>query len=260
MKKLEIEHAEVLGVDVTPVGYAQLVSIVRTRDADHVQTFAFCNVHSIMSARRSESLREALYSFDLRAPDGMPLVWAMNWLYGLQTTRTHGPTAMRHLLRHCQGSRWRHFLLGSTDATLARLVDSIQLEYPRAVIAGTYSPPFEPLTDSEVTRIAAAVDKSGANIVWVGMGMPKQELLIPRLASHLRGVSLLGVGAAFDIVSGVQPEAPHWMQGRGLEWLFRLAHEPKRLWQRYAINNPLFIALVARDFVARRLRRLLKRN
>jgi N-acetylglucosaminyldiphosphoundecaprenol N-acetyl-beta-D-mannosaminyltransferase len=150
---------------------------------------------------------------------------------------------------------WRHYLYGSTPETLDTLKARIAEFAPDAEIVGSYSPPFRPATPEEDAADAARILAAGANVVWVGLGMPKQELWMYRIADQLPGTVVLGVGAAFDFLAGITKQAPPWMQRAGLEWLFRLSQEPRRLWRRYIWNNPAFALLAARQILATRLRR-----
>lgn len=252
----EPRRYQVLGLPVSLTTYEELLDLVATRLGRVTTTVAFCNVHSVMTARANENLASALGRFSVTSADGIPLVWALRAVHHLSAERVYGPTFMRMALERGQTSEWRHFFLGSTSETLQRLVANIPSHYPEVRIAGIYSPPFRELTEDDLREVIAAVEKTQADLVWVGMGMPKQELLIPRLTSALPGRAFLGVGAAFDLLAGNQPEAPAWMQKRGLEWLFRLAHEPRRLWRRYLVNNPLFLMLLAGQVASSRLRGL----
>jgi N-acetylglucosaminyldiphosphoundecaprenol N-acetyl-beta-D-mannosaminyltransferase len=247
---------DVLGTAVSLSSYDHLFEALVPRLGRVTTTVAFCNVHSVMTARADEYLADAFERFDVTNPDGIPLVWALRRVHRLPAARVYGPTFMRVALERGQALGWRHFFLGSTEETLTRLTSEVNRRYPEAHIVGTYSPPFRELTQEDLDEITSAIDRTDADLVWVGMGMPKQELLIPRLAPALHGRALLGVGAAFDLLAGNQPEAPAWMQSRGLEWLFRLVHEPRRLWRRYLLNNPLFLVLLAGQIVRSRLRDL----
>ena len=250
---------DVLGLPVSVTSYVQLASLLQGRLEAETTTVAFCNVHTVMSARRQERLSAVLSEFDVTAPDGMPLVWALRHLYNVSADRVHGPTCMRYLIDHGQAVGWRHFLLGSTPETLRALKSAIGRMFPEAEVAGSFAPPFEPLTKGDLDEITDAIRQAKANFVWVGLGMPKQELLIDEIRHRLRGAALLGVGAAFDLLAGNQPEAPDWMKKRGLEWVYRLAHEPGRLWRRYVIDNPLFMFLLARELLSRRIEALRSR-
>jgi N-acetylglucosaminyldiphosphoundecaprenol N-acetyl-beta-D-mannosaminyltransferase len=160
-----------------------------------------------------------------------------------------------HLALSESGERgWTHYLYGSTPETLAMLEEQIADLAPGAEIVGSYSPPFRPPTPEEDAADAARILATDADIVWVGLGMPKQELWMHRVAPQLPGTVVLGVGAAFDFLAGVTKQAPPWMQRAGLEWLFRLSQEPRRLWRRYIWNNPAFATLALRQILTERPR------
>ncbi len=152
---------------------------------------------------------------------------------------------METALRHGVDAGWKHFFYGSTDDTLARLVEAAHRIAPGIHIVGSFSPPFRGASAEDLESDTARIRATGADMVWVGLGMPKQEIWMSQAAAHLPGTALLGVGAAFDFVAGTTARAPGWMQSAGLEWLHRFAQQPGRLWRRYLINNPAFLTLLA---------------
>jgi N-acetylglucosaminyldiphosphoundecaprenol N-acetyl-beta-D-mannosaminyltransferase len=232
--------------------YGEVLEAIEQRPRDEAMVIAACNVHSVMSARRDPALAEALRSADIATPDGVPLVWTLRRTARPDQQRVYGPDLMRLALIDEVGRGWKHYLYGSTPETLARLVRSIEEFAPNAVIVGAHSPPFRALTAEDDQADAERIRSSGADIVWVGLGMPKQELWMHRMAGSLPGMALAGVGAAFDFLAGVVDEAPQWMQRAGLEWLYRLGKEPRRLWRRYVWNNPAFVFLVLKQLAAQR--------
>lgn len=243
---------DVLGTHISLVDYDDVMTLLRNPRPGSASIVAVCNVHSVMTARRDPRVREALAVADLRTPDGVPLVWVLRSYGHRNQARVYGPEIMRRGIVELHGSR--HFLYGSTDRTLGRLEQAIQHLNPNVEVAGKLSPPFEDLSDLAVQAHAATIRHSGADVVWVGLGMPKQELLMPRLASHLPGATLIGVGAAFDILAGNVKSAPAWAQRAGLEWLIRLVQEPRRLLGRYLVNNPKFLILWSAALTKRKLR------
>ena len=244
----------VVGLPVSMTSYDEVLDAIERRPGDAAFVIAACNVHSVMSARRDPVLADALHSADIATPDGVPLVWTLRRTSRPEQQRVYGPDLMRFALIDEDGRGWKHYLYGSTPETLERLAQSIADFAPNASIVGAYSPPFRTLTPEEDAEDAERILASGADIVWVGLGMPKQELWMHRMSGRLPGVALAGVGAAFDFLAGVVEEAPAWMQRAGLEWLFRLGKEPRRLWRRYMWNNPAFVVLVTRQLIAERLR------
>jgi N-acetylglucosaminyldiphosphoundecaprenol N-acetyl-beta-D-mannosaminyltransferase len=239
-----------LTVAETPISHIQLDALLdafETPLADRARLVSFCNVHSVMSARRCEELAAALAASDIAAPDGMPVAWWIRAVHGLAQPRVFGAGTMDAALRHGVDRGWRHFFYGSTDETLAQLRDRVAATHPGAVICGMYAPPFRPLTDEEESDVLRRIIAARPTVLWVGLGMPKQELWMHRVRDRLPGMTLMGVGAAFDMLAGRVPQAPQWMRESGLEWVYRLAQEPRRLWRRYILNNPAFMLLLLRE-------------
>jgi len=247
-----MDYSPILGVRLAVTDYDGLYAHVRAAIGGAGQTcLNFCNVHVTMEAQRHAALRAALNAPKaVTVPDGMPLVWAMRMWRAPIRTRVYGPDFFDLCFTRATEPGWRHFLYGSTDATLALLQQRLQTRFPKARIVGAYAPPFRPLSADEERADAARINASGANIVWVGLGAPKQELWLHRMAPLLQAPVLVAIGAAFDFHAGTVKQAPDWMQDHGFEWLYRFIQEPRRLWKRYCYNNPLFIAGV----LAERLR------
>ncbi len=200
-------------------------------------------VHLVMVAAEDADTREAIVRDDLLAvPDGQPLVWALKALGHEGASRVYGPDLMA---KYCERSRQtgvKMYLYGGRNqGALVQLTLSLRRRFPGLRIVGGYSPPFRPLTPEEEDWVVADINRSGADVVWVGTGQPKQEKWMAAMRDRLDAPILAGVGAAFDFHAGLVPQAPNWMQSLGLEWTFRLAQEPKRLWRRYVRYNPLFV-------------------
>lgn len=243
-------------VSETPISNVRLEPLLRLIDApapDRATIVTFCNVHSVMTARHSPPLAEAIASSDVASPDGMPVAWWIRYVHGQPQARVFGPGTMDAALRYGVERGWRHYLYGSTEETIAQLRQRLPRTHPGAIICGAYAPPFRPLTPPERTAALANIRAARPTIVWVGLGMPKQELWMQEVRDELPDMTLAGVGAAFDMLAGRVAQAPRWMRATGLEWLFRLGQEPRRLWRRYAVNNPAFLMLLARELVAGRL-------
>jgi N-acetylglucosaminyldiphosphoundecaprenol N-acetyl-beta-D-mannosaminyltransferase len=249
------DRIPIVGTPISLTSYAELLELLEQRPTERAAVVAFCNVHSVMTARRRPDVAAALEEADVATSDGMPLVWGIRAAGYPDQPRVYGPTFMELALKHGVDAGWNHFFYGSTDETLTKLVAAARELTPGVRIAGSYSPPFRPATDDDLRADAALIIESGADLVWVGLGMPKQELWMRRAAALLPGTALLGVGAAFDFLAGTVPQAPMWMQSAGLEWLCRLAQEPGRLWRRYIINNPHYLWLLGRDILRDRLAR-----
>ncbi|MDJ0678342.1 MAG: WecB/TagA/CpsF family glycosyltransferase [Xenococcaceae cyanobacterium MO_167.B52] len=200
------------------------------------------NVHVVMMGYWDRKYREILNNAELVTPDGMPLVWGMRLLGIKNQTRVYGPDLMMEWCDHAAKMGIPIYLYGGKTSTLEKLQNNLKQKFPNLIIAGTHAPPFRPLTEQEETEDRERIHHSGAKVVFVGLGCPKQEQWMARQKNKLQTV-MIGVGAAFSFHSGEVDQAPRWMMKIGFEWLYRFSQEPKRLWQRYLINNPAFVAL-----------------
>lgn len=241
-----IERVDILGVGVSAINMRSAVdtidSWVRRREAHYV---CVRDVNGIMACQRDPELRRVHNSAGLVTPDGMPLVWLLKSAGYHDVDRVYGPDLMLALFKHSSDGRYRHFLYGSSDQVLGRLLEKLQVRFPGASIVGTFSPPFRPCSPIEDEEVVRMINSSGADVVWVGLGTPKQERWMAEHRSRLTAPVLIGVGAAFDIHAGMLRQAPYVIQRSGFEWLFRLIVEPRRLWRRYLRNNPAFVLRVA---------------
>jgi len=209
-----------------------------------------------MSAREDPEAGAAVRAATLAVPDGQPLVWALRALGHPRATRIYGPDLMLAFCARATERGIPMFLYGGrTEQALAQLEGRLRERFPGIAIAGGYSPPFRELSEREEQEVCARIERSGAAVVWVGTGQPKQEKWMHRMRPRLSAPLLVGVGAAFDFHAGLVPQAPSWMQRNGLEWVFRLSREPRRLWRRYARYNPLFLAGFARQYLRERVLR-----
>ncbi len=235
---------DVLGVPVTVTSHARASTTIRSWSQDDRGRFVCIrDVHGIMQARADAGLKALHAEAAMVTPDGMPLVWIGKWR-GLPVERTCGPDLIDVVLRDGTGTGLRHFLYGGLPGVAERLRMVFEVRHAGVSIVAAETPPFHEPDDSELRELARLIAESRADIVWVGLPTPKQEYLMRRLAP-LVGATLIGVGAAFDFHSGAVPRAPQWMQRSGLEWLFRLASEPRRLWRRYLIMAPRFVVALA---------------
>jgi N-acetylglucosaminyldiphosphoundecaprenol N-acetyl-beta-D-mannosaminyltransferase len=207
-------------------------------------------VNLVMSAREQPATLAATLGATLAVPDGQPLVWALRALGHSRATRIYGPDLMANFCERAARVGTPIYLYGgrSPDA-LGLLERRLSERFPGLRIVGGQSPPFRELTAAEEERVIADIDSSRAAVVWVGTGQPKQELWMARMRPRLQAPVLVGVGAAFDFHAGLVPQAPAWMQRNGLEWTYRLAREPRRLWRRYARYNPRFVVGFARQYL-----------
>jgi N-acetylglucosaminyldiphosphoundecaprenol N-acetyl-beta-D-mannosaminyltransferase len=213
------------------------------------------NVHSVMAATEDPALRRAMLGSSLNVPDGMPLVWALNLLGHSLRDRVYGPELMARACAHAAESGRRFYLYGGRNqGALVQLALNLRTRYPGVRIVGGYSPPHRPLSEEEADQIAREINATEADVVWVGIGVPKQEKWMAAMRDRLQAPVLIGVGAAFDFHAGLVPQAPRRLQNAGLEWLYRLVQEPRRLWRRYLRYNPRFVAAFARQLATHRLR------
>jgi N-acetylglucosaminyldiphosphoundecaprenol N-acetyl-beta-D-mannosaminyltransferase len=241
----------VLGIPLAVSDYEHVVAWMRaTIDAGVRGYVTAAAVNLVMSAHEDDGVREAVLGATLVVPDGQPLVWALHALGHPRATRVYGPDLMLAFCEHAAATGIPIYLYGGrTPEALELLEARLSERFAGLVIAGGYSPPFRELTASERERIATEIDASGAQVVWVGVGQPKQERWMLEMRALLAAPLLVGVGAAFDFHAGLVSQAPAWMQKRGLEWLYRLSREPRRLWRRYLRYNPLFVLAFARQYV-----------
>ncbi len=215
------------------------------------------NVHTTMTGLFDPAYQSITNHALLAVPDGVPLVWAMRSMGAKGQDRVRGPSLMRDMLDQGRAHGITHYLYGGSPGTLQKLQEVIAREYPGAQIVGAESPPFRPLeaiSPEEWREVAESINRSGAHFVWIGLGAPKQERWIWEQRNSVKGI-MFAIGAAFDLIPGVVPEAPAVLQAIGMEWAYRLAKEPRRLWRRYLFNNPAFMVLWAGQWVKRVLGR-----
>jgi N-acetylglucosaminyldiphosphoundecaprenol N-acetyl-beta-D-mannosaminyltransferase len=243
---------DVLGSRISEVNADQALGLIQERVRNGRGGYVcFTNVHTTVTGRRDPDLRAATNSSFLSVADGKPVYWFARSRGSVG--HVPGPDFMTLALERCRSHR--HFFYGSTSEVLERLVARLREKFPGVNICGVLSPPFRALTDDELQEHYAVIRAAGAELVWVGLGAPKQELWMAAASESLRPAVLLGVGAAFDFHADVVSRAPGAMRALGLEWLFRLISQPRRLWRRYLVTNTLFIVYLARELVSRAQRR-----
>ena len=243
---IDLGKHSVLGVRLDAVDYAAAVDrVIRAASDRRPLAVSALAVHGVMTGVRDPSHRYRLNAFDLLVPDGQPVRWALRWLHGVSLAdRVYGPTLMLEVCRRAMEMSLPIFLYGGTDAMLARLKSRLLEQYPRLPIAGAEASRFRRVSEDERDAIVARIRSSGAALTFVGLGCPRQEVWTFEMREAL-SMPLLAVGAAFAFHAGLTPQAPQWLQDRGLEWAFRLAQEPRRLWRRYLLLNPAYLFLVA---------------
>jgi N-acetylglucosaminyldiphosphoundecaprenol N-acetyl-beta-D-mannosaminyltransferase len=240
-----IERANILGVGVSAINRAIALEIIdqwiSRREAHYI---CVTTVHGVVESYADPELRAIHNAAGLVTPDGMPLVW-LSRLQGFRhVERVYGPDLMLDVCGHSVANGIRHFLYGGGPGIVERLAKNLTARFPELQIVGTYAPPFRDLTPAEDANVTRLISTAKPDIVWVGIGTPKQERWMAHHAKRIGAPVVIGVGAAFDFHAGVKRQAPRWMMRAGLEWLFRLAHEPRRLARRYLIGNPRFLLLV----------------
>lgn len=248
-----------LGIHLTGTTLADasktLIQWAREKTRRFVLVFA---VDPLLHAHDDPALRDLANRADMVLTDGMPLVFVGRKFARLPITRCYGPDVMLRVFDEGRAVGIRHFLYGGTDEkTLSRLKENLLAKFPGALIAGARVPSFRPLTidtplEEEDHEAIREIEASSADIVWVGLGTPKQDFWISRVRPHLSTPVIIAVGAAFNFHAGTVRQAPAWMMRSGLEWLFRLLAEPRRLWRRYIVGNPRFIFLTLRQWLTRR--------
>jgi N-acetylglucosaminyldiphosphoundecaprenol N-acetyl-beta-D-mannosaminyltransferase len=206
-----------------------------------------CNVHSVVTTTQDIEFKIAVNNADMATPDGAPVAWTLRHSGYPGQERINGPDLMMKYLAEAERLQQIVFFYGSTDATLTRLRVVLARQFPHLRVGGSHAPPFRPLTREEDERIVDTINRSGAHVVFVGLGCPKQEKWMADHRGRIHAV-MLGVGAAFDYHAGVVKRAPLWWQRHGLEWLYRLGSEPRRLFKRYLVTNTLFMLGISRQF------------
>lgn len=252
-----IPRANVLGVGVSAINMGDAIQLsdelIQSNGRGYV---CVTGVHGVIEAQSDPKFRRIQNDSFLTVPDGMPTVW-VGRLQGHRTMhRVYGPDYMLDLCRFSVTRGYRHFLYGGNQGIAERLTAELRRKLPGIQIVGTYTPPFRPLNSSEEAELIALVAESKPDVFWVGLSTPKQERFMAQYLDKLDVKLMVGVGAAFDIHTGGIKDAPAWMKASGLQWLYRLAQEPRRLWRRYLINNPVFIWNIILQFLGLRVSKI----
>lgn len=234
-------RTDILGTGVDPTSYAaatdQVLSWAKNNESRYV---CIANVHVVMEAYDSPAFRSQVNAADLVTPDGMPLVWELRRSGHPAQTRVYGPDLMTSVVEAAVVENVPVGLFGGKPEVLSELAIRLKARFPALLIGYQHSPPFRELSAEEDERIVCDINQSGVRILFVGLGCPRQEMWMAEHAGKVKAV-MIGVGAAFDFHAGAVRQAPGWMQNVGLEWVFRLSLEPRRLWRRYLYHNPRFI-------------------
>lgn len=239
------ERVNILGVGISAINMHQaldtLAGWIERRAREYV---VVCPVHTVMLCQQDPSLRAIVNQAGLVTPDGIPLVLLSRWMGYKHVQRVYGPDLMLAMSNLASKEGYRQFYFGGSEGIPERVAEALVRRFPGLQVAGTLSPPFRDLTAEEESELAERINTARPDVVWVALGSPKQDFWIARFRAILDVPVLIGVGAAFDFLSGHVPQAPVWMQRVGLEWLFRLGTEPRRLWRRYLVHNPQFVLAV----------------
>ena len=237
-----VKRVNVLGVGISVLNLQ--IALQEIAEALHARRKGYIcvtGVHGVMEAQNDEAFRAILNRAFLCTPDGMPMVW-MGKIHGhAEMRRVYGPDLMLEVCAWGEKNPCRHFFFGGAPGVAERLAQKLQNQFPKMEVAGTFTPPFRSLTPAEETQLAERVHSAKPDILWVGLSTPKQEKFMAEFLPKLDVTLMIGVGAAFDFHSGRIKQAPRWMQRSGLEWVYRLGREPRRLARRYFKNNPLFL-------------------
>lgn len=251
-----ISTVDILGVNVSAINLPRCLTAIDGWIAARQQSYiCVADVHAIMESHWDHEFRQIHNAAALVTPDGMPLVWLCRLAGHRDSNRVYGPDLLLALCEHSVPRGYRHFFYGGGPGVAQQLADRLRERFPGLAIAGTASPPFRALSGAEMLEAAREINLARPDILWVGLSTPKQERWMRRQLGHVGAPILIGIGAAFDFHSRHKRQAPRWMQRGGLEWLFRLATEPRRLWRRYLTCLPAFAVLTARQLAGLRTSR-----
>ena len=235
-------RVHVLGVGVHALNLQSAVAVLQSAIESRAKGYVcVTGVHGVSEAQSNPSFRSILNHAFLNTPDGMPMVWIGRASGFKEMERVYGPDLLVEVCQASEAAGWRHFFYGGGPGTAEALAAVLQTKFPKLQIVGTHTPPFRPLTPSEFQELQAQVAAARPDIFWVGLSTPKQELFMSSTLADLNVPIMIGIGAAFDLISGKVRQSPRWIQRSGFEWLYRLIQEPRRLWKRYLKNNPLFV-------------------
>lgn len=242
-----MKKKKLISINLTLGLYQDFITCILNLGTGRISSYiCIVNVHSCIEAYKDKNYAEVVNNADIATPDGMPLVKGLKWLYGVKQEKVSGPDLMPILLHEAASQGLSVFFYGSTLEVLEKLRMIYKERYPNLKIAGMLSPPFRKLSAQEIQNDINLINESGANIVFVALGCPKQERWMAEMKGKINAV-MIGVGGAFPMLAGIEKRAPLWMQQNMLEWLYRLIQDPKRLFKRYAITNSLFIYLIIKE-------------
>ncbi len=250
-----MEKQELIDFRITLGSYNQFIdTIIDESSTGTSQYVCVANVHMLVEAHRDRNFSQIVTNADLVTPDGKPLTWGLRLLYGIRQERVAGMELLPDLLRPAAKAKLPVYFYGSNQCVLDATSSFIGVHFPDLRIAGMYSPPFRNLTTEEEDEIVDRINQSGARLVFVILGCPKQEKWMAAMKGRINAM-MVGVGGALPVMLGMQKRAPGWMQRIGLEWFYRFCQEPRRLFKRYLVTNSLFIFLLVKEFIRIKSRR-----
>jgi N-acetylglucosaminyldiphosphoundecaprenol N-acetyl-beta-D-mannosaminyltransferase len=242
-----LESKKIIGISVNSLRFEDQISIIiRWSQSNLSKVVCIANVHMLVEGCQNPQFGEILHNADLVTPDGMPLVWMLRFLGAARQDRVAGVDVLSSLCKHASEKGVSIFFLGSQDTILVKMKERLIREFPNLNIAGMQSLPFRPLTLEEDRVLISSLNRSGAGLLLLSLGCPKQEIWMSYHKEKIAAV-MIGLGGAFPVYAGIQKRAPKLFREAGLEWLFRLIQEPRRLWKRYASTIPIFIWLVIKQ-------------
>ncbi len=245
-----------LSFPVTTGTYDEILKEIIARSYRGISyNVCIANAHMVVTAWLKSDFAPAIRKADIVTPDGLPVTWAMRLLLGIRQERVAGMDLLPDLISKAEEESIPVFFYGGTHEMLKTTRKYLDTHYPNLNFAGAYCPPFRALTENEENQVADIINESGARMVFVVLGCPKQEKWMDAMKHKISAV-MVGVGGALPVMTGMQKRAPLWMQQSGLEWLYRLGQEPKRLFKRYAVTNTIFLAILAMEFVKLKVMRL----
>lgn len=238
-----VQSTRILGLRIDAVDISRAVDVIAAWVANGEQRYVCAApAHSIMDCYRRPYLYRLFNASGMTVPDGMAVAWLVRWRGYKDVSRVAGSDLLDAIMQQSLAQGWKHYFYGGAPGIPEKLSARLEEKYPGVKMVGSYSPPFRPLTEEEDREIVAEINAAAPDILWVGIGSPKQERWMAGHMDKVKGAVMIGVGAAFDFLSGQKKRAPLWMQRLGLEWLYRFISEPKRLWPRYS-QYPLFVLL-----------------
>jgi N-acetylglucosaminyldiphosphoundecaprenol N-acetyl-beta-D-mannosaminyltransferase len=251
--QMTIPTSDILGVGVSAINMEMALNTIDRWMAQRTPRYVcVTSTHSIMECYDDPDVRDIYNAAGLVTPDGMPMVWLSRLNGYKHVDRVYGPDLMLEVCERSLDRGYSHFFYGGSETTLDLLACRLSEQFPRLHIVGTHAPPMRPLTPEEDNEIVRMINAAQPNIVWVGLGCPKQERWMAKHIDRLQAGALIGVGAAFDFHAGTKRQAPRWMQRHGMEMLFRVMSEPRRLWRRFLRNHPRFVVLTLLQLLSTR--------